>query len=98
MSHFRTLIQKSQEFSNTTGITKHDNTFLDNFLSKVLEKKFIFEDTPMVYINERMSQGSYDMAYKHIDLLKERSIITEEKYQSLKEYIDSIRIKINAPL
>ena len=79
-------------------LIKHDNTFLDNFFSNILEKKFVFEDTPMTYINERMNQGNYELAYRHIELLKDQKIITKDKYQSLKGYIDSVEAKMNAHL
>ena len=77
-------------------LIKHDNTFLDNFFSKILEKKFVFEDTPITYVNQRMSQGNYRMAYEHIALLKEKKVISEQKYKDLKNHIDSVMDRVVA--
>ena len=76
----------------------HDTVFLDEVFSAILEKKYLHKDTPILYINQRMSQGSYQTAYKDIVLLKENKIISEEMYNDLKEHIDNVMDRVKAHL
>jgi hypothetical protein len=80
-------------FLRKNGLISADEEFLDDFFAGVLKKKYLYEKTPLTYVNERLSQGSYELAYKHITLLKDKKILSEEKYKSLKGHIDTIRAK-----
>ena len=78
-------------FLRQHGLIGPDKEFLNSFFSGVLKRKYLHENTPFIYVNQRMSHGNYEMAYKHIALLKDKKILSEEKYNSLKDHIDSVR-------
>ena len=82
---------KNYSFLRRHGLIKGDVIFLNKFFSKTLEKKYIHEDTPLIYVNERIKEGEHKIAYKHIALLKEKSIIDAKKYKSLKDHIDNVK-------
>ena len=85
-------------FLRRQGLIKHNNAFLDDFFSKTLKKKYIHSDTPMIYVNERMSQGDHWIAHEHITIFKNKKIISEKEYESLKNHIDNIMNKMEAYL
>lgn len=78
-------------FLRKHGLIQLDNHFLDTFFLNTLRTKYIFKNTLMIYINERINQGNHKIAYEHIHLLKERQIINEKIYQIGKTYIDKHR-------
>lgn len=78
-------------FLRRHGLIGPDKEFLNSFFSGVLKRKYLHENTSLIYVNQRMSHGNYKMAYKHIALLKDKKILSEEKYNSLKDHIDSVR-------
>ena len=75
-------------FLRRHGLIDHDKEFLNDIFSGIMKKRYLHENTPLVYVNERMSQEDHETAYKHMALLKEEKIINEEKYQTLKAHID----------
>ena len=81
-------------FLRQHGLIGPDEKFLNSFFSGVLKKKYLHQDTLLIYVNQRLSQGSYEIAYKHIALLKDKKILSEEKYKSLKDHIDRVRAEI----
>ena len=88
---------KNYSFLRKHNLIKGDVIFLNRFFSKVLEIKYMHEDTPLIYVNERIQEGEYEVARKHIALLKEKNMLDEKKYESLRKHIDSIvdNIKIH---
>ena len=78
-------------FLRQRGLIKHKEKFLNEFFSKLIKKKLVHKDVILTYINERMRKGSYEVVYQHIAMFKEKKLIDEKKYQSLKDHIDSIK-------
>lgn len=81
-------------FLRQHGLIGYDEKFLDNFFSGVLKKKYLHTNTLFIYVNQRASRGDYEIAYKHIALLKDKKILSEEEYQSLKSHIDRARVEV----
>ena len=81
-------------FLRKNGLISPNEEFLDDFFAGLLKRKYLHEQTPLTYVNERLSQGSYEVAYKHIALLKDRKILSEEKYENLKNHIDNVKAKM----
>ena len=73
------------------GLIKHSESFLNDFFSAVIETKFIPENNLLLYVNQRIISGNKELAYKQIDLFKEKKIISEAKYKTLKTHIDNIQ-------
>ena len=85
---------KNYSFLRRHGLIKGDVNFLNKFFSKIMEKKYIHEDTPLTYVNERINEGEHEIAYQHVTLLKEKNIIDEKKYKYLKKHIDNIVVRL----
>ena len=82
---------ENYSFLRQRGLIEHEEKFLNEFFSKLIKKKLVHKDFILTYINERIRKGSYKVAYQHIVMLKEKQLIDENKYQSLKDHIDSIK-------
>ena len=83
---------KNYSFLRRHGLIKGDVNFLNRFFSKIMEKKYVHEDTPLIYVNERIKEGELETAYQHVVLLKKKNIIDEKKYEYLKGHIDNVKI------
>ena len=85
---------KNYAFLRRHGFIKSNVHFLNEFFLNTLETKYMHEDAPLIYVKERIQDSGHEIAYTHIALLREKGILNEEKYQFLKNYIDSVvRIK-----
>lgn len=73
------------------GLIEHNELFLNKAFSKMMENKYLHNNTPLVYVNERISQGDYEIANAHIALLKEKKMITEDQFNKLKDHINNVK-------
>ena len=82
---------RNYAFLRDRNLIRHNERFLDNVFSTILKNQHLPEDTCLIYVQQRMKNKDFKIAYSHINILKERKLINKKQYEETKAYIDRMK-------